>query len=126
MGYESKIYIVSKSKHSYPSENGRVWGEVIAKIEMCKCYPLSEILRNSPKTNCYIFADDGETEIVEDCYGEPLTETTIDYAIKAVKQVIAKGHGDYWRYWVLLSTLQSIQNVIGIGRDDFVVLHYGH
>ena len=124
MGYESKIYIVKKSSFSW-EDDGKKYAEQIAMIDMCKCYELSDILRNKPKTDCYIYADDGNTQIVEDCYGKPLTETPLHEAVQIVKNVIAKTPWEYWRYNVLLATLQSVHDFVGKDQD-FVVLHYGY
>ena len=124
MGYESKIYIVRKSDYRRPHEE-KVWAEEIAIIDMCKCYILSGILRNKPATDCYIYADDGNTRIEEDRYGSPLTETPLHEALQIVQDVIAKTPYDYWRYNVLLATLQSVYDFVG-DDDSFVVLHYGY
>lgn len=125
MGYESRIYIVEKSSRSWSDDNGRKYASQIARIDMSKCYELSDILRNKPATECYIYADDGDTQIVEDCYGNPLTETPLKEALQIVNQVIAKTPYEYWRYQVLRSTLQSIYDYVG-NDTQFVVLHYGY
>lgn len=124
MGYESKLYIVKKSRFSW-EDDGKKYATVIAMIDMCKVYELSGILRNKPETDCYIYSDDGNTQIVEDRYGKPLTETPIYEALQIVKDVIAKTPWEYWRYNVLLATLQSIYDFVG-KDEDFVVLHYGY
>lgn len=124
MGYESKIYIVKKSSYAW-GDDGKKYAEKIAMIDMCKCYELSGILRNKPETDCYIYADDGDTEIITDCYGEPLTETPVYEALQIVKKVIAETPWEYWRYNVLLATLQSVYDFVG-KDEDFVILHYGY
>ena len=123
MGYESKIYIVRKSDSRFCDDDGRTWAEEIAIIDLCKAYELSAYLRNYPKTNCYIYADDGNTKIIEDRYGDALTEIPLEEAIQIVKNCIA--YSAYWRYNVLLATLQSIYNYV-MDDEDFVVLHYGY
>jgi hypothetical protein len=92
---------------------------------MHKCYELSGILCNKPATECYIYADDGNTRIEEDRYGKPLTETPLAEALQIVNEVIAKTPWDYWMYDVLRSTLQSIYDFVG-DDESFVVLHYGY
>lgn len=125
MGYESKIYIVRKSEYAYFYEEGKRWAEEIAMIDMCKCYELSGVLRSKPETDCYIYADDGNTKILEDRYGMPLTETPLREAVQIVKDVIENSIYGYWRYPVLLATLQAIYDQVG-DDDLYAVLHYGY
>ena len=124
MGYESKIYIVHKSGYSWDDDDKK-YAEEIAIIDMCKAYELSGILRNKPETDCYIYADDGNTRILEDRYGDALTETPLHEAIQIVKDIIKQADYDYWRYHVLLATMQSIYDHLG-DDDNLVVLHYGY
>jgi hypothetical protein len=119
MGYESKIYVVEKSRHSW-RDDGMVYGSVVAMVDMCKCYPLSDYLRRSPATNCYIYADDGDTEITEDRYGQALTETSIADTIEHLEKVMVSDY--YWRYDLLLSVLKEVNEYDG----RIVVLHYGY
>lgn len=124
MGYESRIYIVEKHRLSYYDDEKR-YASVIAMIDMCKCYEISDILRNKPATDCYIYADDDNTRILEDRYDKPLTETPIYEAIQIVENAIEKTPWEYWRYNVLLATLQSVYDFVG-KDEDFVILHYGY
>lgn len=118
MGYESKLYVVDK--HHHMKWRDKFWGEVIATFDLCKVYNLD--FGKFPATDCYIYADDGNTEIREDCYGDPLREIPIKDAIKMLEEVIKKV--DYYRrYQPCLSLLK------GFNPDDWedlVVLHYGH
>ena len=119
MGYESKIYIVRKTE--IKNEKGMQWGQILAVFDMCKCYPLSDMLRNKPRTNCFIYADNGH-EIKKDCYGCPLTEATVDDTVQLLKRIVAKGDF-FWRYRPLLGALEPIAEA---KYDDIVVLHYGY
>ena len=125
MGYESRIYVVEKSRCSWTDENGRRYARKLAEINMSKCHELSGILRHKPATDCYIYADDGNTQIIKDCYGEALKETPLNEALEIVEDVIARSPWDYWMYDVLRATLQSIYDFVG-DDDSFVVLHYGY
>ena len=120
MGYESRIYIVRKT--AIKNESNMLWGEVLAVFDLSKCYPLSDVLRNKPKTNCFIYADDGNTEIIYDRYGRPLTEAMVDDTIQVLKKIVAKGDF-YWRYRPLLGALEPLAEA---NYDDIVVLHYGY
>ena len=105
MGYESKLYIVQESNFLIPSDNGKVWAEVIGMIDMCKCYKLTEVF--TTKANGYIYADDGNTQIEEDRYGEPLAVAEIDDVIKCLKAVVKED--GYWRAKVAIDFLKSIK-----------------
>lgn len=130
MGYESKIYVVRKSSREFMGKqfrgrelNGKeMWyAEVIASFNLCKVYAVSDKMRKYPATDVYFYADDGNTEIVEDPYGEPLKEVPIDKAIEIIAGAAEKD--DYWRYAPTLAALRAFQD---IGCEDIVVLHYGY
>lgn len=124
MGYESRIYIVEKFDDVMIYDDGKCFAQIISMFNMCKIPTLSNVLRYKPVTNCYIYADDGSTRILEDCYGEPLKESTIKSVIDALEKAIENGEC-YWRIYPLLSTLQTIEEC-GLGNSSIVVLHYGY
>lgn len=120
MGYESKLYVVEKSKHL--NDDGMVWGEVVAMFDLCKCYPVSDKMRKYPNTNAYIYADDGDTKILEDKYGEKLKEIPIKDTIKIIKKAI-KDDSSYRRFKPCLKLLENFNLD---EWDELVVLHYGY
>lgn len=124
MGYESKLYIVEKS--TVKNNDGMAYARVIAMFDMCKFSVLSHMLRDEPKATCYFYADDGDTEVLEDKYGCPLTETTVRNVINVLETTVANGE-DYRRIFPLLSTLKVIDEQQKNGRwGEIVVLHYGY
>ena len=124
MGYESKLYIVQK--RPIVNEEEKTYAQVIAMFNMGKYYSLSDVLRNKPETNCYIYADDGNTKIVEDKYGKPLTESDIKTVIDILEKDIAEGEC-YRRILPLLLTLKVLEEQRKEGIwGDIVVLHYGY
>ena len=124
MGYETKLYIVSKCNKFHDEE--MVYAQVIAMFNMSKCYFLSNVLRDEPKTDCYFYADDGNTRVIEDRYGEPLKETTVAMVIGLLEDAIDKGE-DYRRIFPLLSALKTIEAQRKDGWwGDVAVLHYGY
>ena len=124
MGYESRLYVVQKG--TWVNEEEKTYAQVIAMFNMGKYYSLSNVLRNKPETNCYIYADDGNTKIIEDRYGKPLTESDIKTVIDILEKDVAEGEC-YRRIIPLLSTLKTIEEQREIGVwDDVVVLHYGY
>lgn len=124
MGYESKIYIVRKTTmKGYEETADKFYAEKIAEFNMCKCPCLADSLRD--KTNCYIYADDGNTPIIEDRYGDPLTETTPAIVIELLEKYIADG-GDFRRVYPLLACLKAFEERKVQWGDDLVVLHFGY
>lgn len=125
MGYESKFYIVRKLRHQIPNDEGMIYAEVIAMVDMAKCYPLSSIFNTFPKTKCYFYADDGNTRIIEDRYGSALPEASIPATINVLEAVMHTSTTPYWRYNFLLAILKEVEKQIS-PTDDFAVLHFGH
>lgn len=116
MGYESKLYVVDK--HDWKGCDGK-WGEVIASFDLC-CVPIN--FAQYPATDCYIIADDGNTRIIEDKYGDPLREIPIQDAIEMIEKVIKTG--DYYRRYKPCLNLLKGFNINN--WENLVVLHYGH
>lgn len=122
MGYESRIYVVDK-KDPFIGDT-ECWGEIIAMFNMCKYPPIADFMREQPKTNCYIFADDGNTKITEDKYDEPLTEASLDDVIKILVKELENGDC-YRRTSPLLNMLRGL-NEKSYQFNNLVVLHYGY
>ena len=122
MGYESKLYVVRKFDNILNEEKG--WAQVIAMFDMCKFYELSNAMRTRPKTDCFIYADDEDTKILEDKYGEELTEASPQYVIDILESFLEENK-DYWRVFTLLAFLKSLVKIVGQDKN-IVVLHYGY
>ena len=123
MGYESRIYIVEKTT-SLNCDNGKYFALEIARFALGKVRYISNYLREKPVTNCYIYADDDNTQIVEDKYGSPLTECTPEDLITLINQSIANAHLDRL-YYPLLVFLESIVKNPNYW-PNVVCLHYGY
>lgn len=122
MGYESRFYIVDKT--DIKSLDGkRYWAQVIAMFDLCKVHAVSSpIWEKYNATDAYIYADDGNTEIIKDECGDPLIEIPIDDMIQLMEKVITS-ENYYRRYNPFLQLLK------GFNKSDWknlVVLHYGH
>ena len=121
MGYESKFYIIQKSNLPNSGDNGKKWGNVIASFDMCKI-GASSWLSKYPETEHYFYADDGNTEVIEDDYGEPLREIPINDLINILENDSELVH--YRRFKPFLALLKGFdQNQFD---NNLVVLHYGH
>lgn len=122
MGYESKIYIGEKS--SIKDNNGMTYVQVVAMFDMCKMGNLINVFDR--KTDCYFYADDGNTKVLEDKYGDALTEAEIEDFIYVLEEAVDSGE-NYRRIFPLLSTLQTIYEQQKDGRwKNIVLLHYGY
>ena len=119
MGYESKIFVVKKS-NLHPEPDG-VYAEVIASIRLSKIGGRPACFKRP--TNCFIYADDGDTHITKDEYGDPLYECSVNECFHWLQDTMMKAGGDYWRYYILDGILRGIPESI---EDKLVCLHYGY
>lgn len=119
MGYDSRIFVVEKSSGAALEEHSKKYASVLARVEVCKFPNLVSVFKK--ETDCYIYSDDGNTEILTDCYGEPLKEATIEEVIKCLEESEEKEH--YRRAVILLGLLRSFN---ADEWRDIAVLHYGH
>ena len=124
MGYEIKFYVVMKTGLTGGSEGTRNFAKIISTFNYSKDYAMRDwIDENYKPTNCYIFTDDGSTEILEDLYGEPL----IEIPIKDMIDYLEKNNDDYRGIKPLLALLKAFDedNETKWG-NDLVVLKYGY
>lgn len=121
MGYESRIYIVRKGR-IYDETYGKRWAEKIAMFDMCKYPRLADLMRSKPATDCYIY--EGDTIIIEDCYGEPLYEASCSDVIALLEKDVENGE-DYRRIFPLLAMLKTFEEHKE-QWGEIAVLHFGH
>ena len=129
MGYESKIYIIEKTKYSWDEENGMKYARVLAMFDLAmfdvsKFYELSDWFRNKPATKHYIYADDGDTQIIEDRYGDTLKEASVEDVIDRLERIVENGK-DYKRIFPLLAALKAFESHSN-QWGNIAVLHYGY
>lgn len=122
MGYESKLYVVEKG-NKFPNEEMR-YCQIIAMLNLCKFYPISSIRSNYPTTDCYFYADDENTKVLEDRYGDPLIEMPIEDVIDILEDELENGD-DYRRIYPALAVLKALEYQKHQWRE-LVVLHYGY
>ena len=126
MGYESKIYIVEKTNCSLDEENGMKYARVWAMFDVSKFYELADWFSNKPATKHYIYADDGDTQIIEDRYGDTLKEASVKEVIDRLEKIVEVENGvDYGRIFPLLSALKAFESQSN-HWGDIAVLHYGY
>ena len=124
MGYESKIYIVEKTNYSWNESDNKKFARVLAVFDMACFRDLSDWFRNKPATEHYIYADNSDTQIVEDCYGDTLKEASVKDVIEKLEKIIKSGE-NYRRIFPLLATLKTF-DAQGDCWGNIAVLHYGH
>ena len=124
MGYESKLYVVEKASYDSPSDKGMRYCMVIAMFDLCKYYPLSQAISDYPTTDCYFYADDGDTKVLEDKYGDPLKEIPIEDVIEILEEDLYKGV-NYRRIYPVLAALKSLKEHEEQWMN-LAVLHYGY
>ena len=118
MGYESKLYVVNK-RGSLNGES-KQWGEIIAVFNMCKFGAFNDIF--TKETDCFIYADDGNTEITKDKYGDSLKEASIEKVIEYLENY-KESQEHYRRVEPLLKLLKGFDLT---EWEDLIILHYGY
>ena len=122
MGYESKLYIVQKH-----DEFTKPWYEVLATIDLAKMgYDIfiGRAFRNlfTIPQDGDMYGDDGNTNITEDCYGDPVEGALIDDVIDWLKEFTA--NNDYRRANVCLDLLLSFRRQPW--DAPLLCFHYGY
>lgn len=122
MGYENRIYVVSKYNTKGWDESVRDYFacEVIATFNLC-CIDneIRDKIESFGDTDCYIWVNDKET--TTDCYGKPIKEIPLKEAVKIFNYATAVY--DYRRYEPCASLLRGFDPSLW---DDLVVLSYGY
>jgi len=123
MGYESRLYVVDKHKDMKNEDLRLVWASVITVYDLSKAgEDFVSKVRAFPDTDCYIYADDGNTRITEDCYGDKLKEIPLNEMIAILAYEIG-ANSYYRRFKPILGLLMAFNPN---DWDNLVVLHYGH
>ena len=117
MGYESRIYVVEKRERL--GKDIKKYAQKIAVFDICK-FDFGNIFQK--ETDCYIYADDGNTKILEDCYGDPLKEASIEDVINCL-ETYNSTQEHYRRVAPLLGLLKGFDSS---EWDNLAVLHYGY
>ncbi len=117
MGYESRIYVVEKSKELR-------YAEVIAMFNLCKMGGFCNIFNE--KIDYRVFLENKDAPDTEDSYGDALKETTIEAVIDYIEYEIKeeKRNGSvYRRLEPVLSLLKGFDKK---RWDELSVIHWGY
>lgn len=122
MGYESRLFVVDKHESKGCLRPDLFWAEKIAEFNLSKVPEVSTLINSKyPFTDCYIYADDGNTAIVEDKYGSPLREIPLVDMV-GILESCAKG-SNYRRFNPCIQLLKGFDL---LEWGNLVVLHYGY
>lgn len=119
MGCESRIYVVKK-ENFIDEWVGLRYAQKIACVNMSVFPCLSSVFKK--QTDCYIYADDGDTAITKDKYGNPLTEAPLSDVIEFLEDEVQRGE-TYRRIKPLLALLKNFDME---QWRNLVCLHYGY
>lgn len=128
--YESKIYVVLTSNH-YECKVDKYWAEVVGVFNLGSVFDEDAIKAKYNSTSHFIYADDGETEILEDKYGDELVEIPIDSMIKELENVVNLDRNITKWSTISASSLLSFCNeyrshFTHLQSKQIVCLHYGY
>lgn len=105
MGYETRLYIgeVRPDPRNQPN-----WFQVFAMVDLCKAGTLTP--ENKDNTiPVYFFAEDGNTKITQDRYGEPLIAYPIEVVKEKLKTKINENYARYsWAYETLVAITKKL------------------
>jgi hypothetical protein len=129
MGYESRIYIVRRNRQ-YDPDIDKTWAEVLAVFNLGRVtVDYENLVREHPATDLFVYADDGNTRVVEDCCGEPLKEFgLLDMRDILYEEMDRRGvHGYSDSMWTLAKgVLPLLIQKHGFSNGKIVCLHYGY
>lgn len=119
MAYEHRIYVVRPSRTNYDYECGKYWASVVAMFNLGYTPGLLEFVERYPDATHFIY-DENERKILEDEYGDPLTETSLTTLIGNLESINENRRSKY--VTALLAALKVYEEC----PTDLVVLHYGY
>lgn len=120
MSYESQIYIVMPNRGDLPGHCGLDFAEKIAIFRLGCIDGMYEFAQCYPESSCYIYADDGDTEITRDRYGDRLREIPIRELIFQ----LVRYNSEYKR-WDISAVIAALLHYAD-GPGKLVALHYGY
>ena len=104
------------------------YADVLAIFNLGKIsWKLEDWFYRQRETYCYIYADDGDTVLLEDACGDPLKEIDLIDLRDALLEEMERCEDHYSdSLWVLVNgVLQMLLLKYGFKHDRIVCLHYG-
>jgi len=132
MGYETKMYLAESSPGLMQGE--KRYAKIIGMIDLCKVgggefMSLRQKCLDNQKGEAtqYFYADDGDTQITKDCYGDPIVELDPEEVLRAIK--IDNINEPYRRFALAIGMLEKFTQYFEGNKEDSiypVVLTFGH
>jgi hypothetical protein len=122
--YESRIYVVSKTR-LYDEKLGKYYADLDSMFNLGGVHEFEDIIKKYQKTDSFICVED--SYILEDKYGEELTEIPVESLIEELSPLTQKylSWTNAPQLYSLLNTLLAIKPFIDSYRR-IVCLHYGY
>ena len=136
MGYESKIVIVEHLPHAKFDDDKKLFAEKIVEVRMSKMGGRPSCFAR--ETDLYYYMDDGNTQVLEDKYDEPLRECEIPELYKWLLETMERDRdaATYRRCDLLKGVLESFGEVHKTDHGQWLelkpkwkyvrALHYGY
>lgn len=129
MGYESRIYIVEKTRQMGYRNPHKEWAQVMMVFNLGRVSgELERWYRKQKPTDYFIYADDSNTEIVEDRVGDPLREIDlIDLRDALLAEMDRRSdYGNDQIHILAKSVLDRLIRYHGPRTKYIKCLHYGY
>lgn len=121
MGYEHRIYVLRIIGGKTLCEDNMFYGMKLASFDLGKIPEMYDILGECRKTDIYFYADDGNTKVLEDRYGKPLTEIPLQRTINILEKISNENV-----YELCKPVLEYLRTLSDSNCSDIVILHYGY
>jgi hypothetical protein len=123
MGYESRLYVIRKT--DVRVDGKYKYAETLVEYEMGVFPPFQKLFNDGKRASTEYAPCRGDDYIVEDMYGDSLSEASIDEVLDFLDQLIVLEGVHYERVdplRALLGEYNKIQN----NWYRLAILHYGH
>ena len=130
MSYCSKIYIVDKT--GQPNWNiNKYYAKILCVFNLDNVtLEFEDWLHKQKPTDHYVYMDDGDTPILEDCYGEPLREINLRLLRDELQNEIERRGPRYINNNLLHALAEGVipmfMDKYYENCDQYVALHYGY
>ena len=129
MAYEHRIFIVEKTHDCYGAKVRKYFGKVLCCFNLGAVDELFNFVTKYRPTDHFIYQPgNGDEEVVEDMYGDPLTEIPIEEMIWDLREILLNSDTDYPCIEPLIEVLRAFKYSIYVNNDhrDLVCLHFGY
>lgn len=127
MAYEHRIFIVEKTHQGYEPKLDKWFGKVMCVFNLGVMEEMHDIVKKYGPTDQFIYQPgNGDEEVVEDMYGDPLTEIPVEGLMWDLRYLIENGHVSNRTIYPLLAALAHCKYDMQHAHRDIVCLHFGY